>query len=62
MKRLQGVLELLPKFCIFSLVTLQKDAREVFHKNIFLKVFLKFAGKHLCESLFFNKVAGLQIY
>ena len=29
---------------------------EVFCKN----VFAKFIGKHLCWSLFFNKVAGLQ--
>ena len=24
-----------------------------------LRNFTKFAGKHLCQSLFFNKVAGL---
>ena len=29
-----------------------------------LKNFTKFTGKHLCQSLFFNKVAGLsqQVY
>ena len=27
---------------------------------MFLKNFAKFTGKHLCQSLFFNKVAGLQ--
>ena len=26
-----------------------------------LKKFTKFTGKHLCQSLFFNKVAGLQL-
>ena len=25
-----------------------------------LRTFAKFAGKHLCQSLFFNKVAGLR--
>ena len=27
-----------------------------------LRNFAKFTGKHLCQSLFFNKVAGLQLY
>ena len=26
-----------------------------------LKNFAKFTGKHLCQSLFFNKVAGLRV-
>ena len=29
-------------------------------KNIFLEIFVKFTGKQLCQSLFFNKVAGLR--
>ena len=29
-------------------------------KQVFLKKFLKFTGKHLCQSLFFNKVASLR--
>ena len=29
-------------------------------KLMFLKNFAKFTGKHLCHSLFFNKVAGLR--
>ena len=33
---------------------------EVFCKKGFLKNFTKFTEKHLCESLFFNKVAGLR--
>ena len=33
---------------------------EVFWKNGVLKNFAKFTRKHLCQSLFFNKVAGLQ--
>ena len=32
---------------------------EVFCKKGVLKNFSKFTGKHLCQSLFFNKVAGL---
>ena len=30
------------------------------HNNNFLKNLAKFTGKHLCQSLFFNKVAGLR--
>ena len=33
---------------------------EVFFKKSVLRNFAKFTGKHLCQSLFFNKVAGLQ--
>ena len=32
---------------------------EVFCKKGVLRTFLKFTGKHLHQSLFFNKVAGL---
>ena len=28
-------------------------------KDVFLEISLNFQGKHLCQSLFFNKVAGL---
>ena len=31
----------------------------MFCKKIVLKNFVKFTGKHRCQSLFFNKVAGL---
>ena len=37
---------------------LQKQPPEVFHKKGVLKNFANFAGKHLCQSLFFNKVEG----
>ena len=37
--------------------TLKKHPPEVFYKKGVLKNFAKFTGKHLCESLFFNKVA-----
>ena len=33
---------------------------EVFCKKGVLRDFAKFTGKHLCQSLFFSKVAGLQ--
>ena len=33
---------------------------EVFYKKGVLRNFAKFIGKHLCQSLFFNKVAGLK--
>ena len=33
---------------------------EVFCKKVVLRNFAKFTGKHLCQSLFFNKVAGLK--
>ena len=32
---------------------------EVFYKKVVLRCFAKFTGKHLCQGLFFNKVAGL---
>ena len=34
------------------------NRREVFCKNGVLKNFSKFTGKHLCQRLFFNQVAG----
>ena len=37
----------------------QKQPPEVSHKKGVLRNFTKFTGKHLCQSLFFNKVAGL---
>ena len=40
--------------------TVQKQSlRGVLIKNV-LKNFAKFTGKHLCQSLFLNKVAGLR--
>ena len=32
----------------------------MFYKKSTLKNFTKFTGKHLCQSIFFNKVAGLK--
>ena len=33
---------------------------DVFCKKCVLRNFAKFTGKHLCQSVFFNKVAGLR--
>ena len=44
----------------FISAKLQKQPPEVFYKKGVLRNFAKFTGKHLCQSLFFNKVAGLR--
>ena len=47
-------------FC-HNLWTVARSSRpEVFCKKIVLRNFAKFTGKHLCQSLFFNKVADLR--
>ena len=40
----------------------QKQPPEVFCKKVVLKNYTKFTKKHLCQSLFFNKVAGLTLW
>ena len=37
----------------------RSSRREVFCKKVVLRNFAKFTGKHLCQSLFFSKFAGL---
>ena len=37
----------------------QKQPPELFCKKRCFRNFAKFTGKHLCQSLFFNKAAGL---
>ena len=45
------------------LVLINKSSRpELFSKKGALRNLIKFTGKHLCQSHFFNKVAGLQLY
>ena len=39
---------------------LDRSSRPVFCQKGVLRNFAKFTGKHLCQSLFFNKVAGLR--
>ena len=46
------------KLSEISRCTWQKQPPEVFYKKGVLKNFAKFTGKHLCQTLFFNKVAG----
>ena len=50
---------------MFSIITLpmklQKQPPEVFYKKVSLKNFAKFTGKHLRQTLFFNKVADLSL-
>ena len=36
---------------------LKKQPPMVFYKKIVLKYFARFIAKHLCQNLFFNKVA-----
>ena len=40
------------------LITLRSSGPEVFCKVVVLNNFTKFTGKHLCLSIFFNKLAG----
>ena len=43
-----------------KLLNPQKQPPGVFCKKGVLRNFAKFTGKHLCQRLFFNKVAGLR--
>ena len=40
---------------------IQKQQPEVSYKKGVLKNFLNFTGKYLCQSLFFNNIAGLGV-
>ena len=40
--------------------TYKSGRPKVFCKKVVLRNFAKFTGKHLCQSLFLNKVAGLR--
>ena len=46
---------------INTISSLRRSRPEVFCKIGVLRKFAKFLGKHLCQSLFFNKVAGLPV-
>ena len=46
--------------CSFKNGIYRSSRPEVFCKKGVLRNFAKFTGKHLCQSLFFNKVAGLR--
>ena len=45
-------------FHLLLLLIIRSSRTEVFCKKVILRNFKKFTGKHLCQSLFFNKVAG----
>ena len=42
----------------FMVMWKEEQPLKMFCKKYFLRNFAKFTGKHLCQSLFFNKVAG----
>ena len=42
--------------------TVQKQPPELFYKKDALRNYSKFTGKHLCQSLFLNKVVGLRLW
>ena len=44
----------------FSVFITERRHLEVFCKKGVFRNFTKFTGKHQCQSLFFNKVAGLR--
>ena len=43
-----------------NLMKVRSSTGSVLWKKVLLKNFLKFTGKHLCQSLFLNKVEGLK--
>ena len=53
-----------PKYYVndhWALLATEAFIPEVFCEKGVLENFAKFTGKHLCQSLFFNKVAGLRL-
>ena len=42
--------------------TTRSSRPEVLREKCVLKNFAKFTGKNLCQSLFLNNIAGLQLY
>ena len=47
-------------YCTGAFLRIRSSHRRCFIEKGVLKTLAKFTGKHLCWSLFFNKVAGLQ--
>ena len=52
------VFHLIYEVSLYDSIISRSSCPEVFCKKDLLKNFTKFTGKHLCQSLFFNKVAG----
>ena len=52
-----------PAFCMVITNNTISCPEVLFEKSV-LRNFIKFIGKHLCQSLFFNKIArlSLQLY
>ena len=48
------------RFELWSITRSRSSRPEVFRKKGVLRNLTKFTRKHLCQSLFFNKVAGLR--
>ena len=45
-------------FYYSSLMNLRSSRQEVFCEKAVFRNFTKFTGKHMCQSLYFDKVAG----
>ena len=50
------------EFPVANVIKDRSSHPEVFCKKDVLRKFAKFTGKHLCQSPFFNKVAGLRSF
>ena len=46
----------------YETIFMQKQPQEVFFKKDVLQSLAKFTGKHLCQSLFFQKVAEMRLW
>ena len=46
---------------LFQICIIRSNRSEMFCKRAVLRNFAKYGGKHLCQSLFFNNVAGLRL-
>ena len=49
--------ENIPAYKSYTIKVSQNQPPEVFYKKDVLENFAKYTGKHLCQSLFFDKVA-----
>ena len=48
---------------VWSTLIIDRSSRpDVFYEKGVLRIFAKFTGKHLCQSLFLKKIAGLRLW
>ena len=47
--------------CAYVFLLIEAAVRRCFVKKVLLEIFAKFTGKHLCQGLFLDKVAGLEV-